>query len=436
VFKYLHQIWQSPTLKRRILITLFILFVFRIAAHITVPNVNVAVLKNVFEQNSLLGVFSALTGGSMESFSIVLMGLAPYINASIIMQLMTVVIPKLETLSKEGIDGRRTINKYTRLLTIPLAFLQSYGMIILLNQSSQGSPLGPLIENVGSASVIIPIMLIITAGTVFLMWLGELITENGIGNGISLIIFAGIISGIPTIFGRILGTYQAGDSTKLMHFILFIIMTLIMLVFVVIISEGQRNIPVTYATRATGGKGEKSMLPIRVNQAGMIPIIFAISMVTFPTVIAQFFSVSTSNTLQAIADFINRYLNANNPTYFYMIVYFLLIVAFSYFYVSVTFNPDNVAENIQKRGGFIPGIRPGRQTADFLAKTSSHLNLFGGSFIALVAVVPILFTKYTTLAPGDVIISGAGLIIMVGVVMELIRQIDSQLVMHDYDRLY
>lgn len=435
MFKYFKQIWQSPTLRRKILFTLFVLLVFRLAAHITVPGVNVSVLSSIFEQNDLLGVFSALTGGSMESFSIVLMGLAPYINASIIMQLMTVVIPKLETLSKEGMEGRRIINRYTRWLTLPLAFLQSYGMIILLNRGTASGPLGPLIADT-SFMALLPIMLIVAAGTVFLVWIGEQITENGIGNGISLIIFAGIISGIPTIFGRMLGTFQAGDTTKITHFGFFMVITLIMLVFVVLISEGQRNIPITYATRATGGKGEKSVLPIRVNQAGMIPIIFAISMVTFPSVMAQFFSVSSSNALQAIADFINKYLNASNPSYFYLVTYFLLIVAFSYFYVSVTFNPDNVAENIQKRGGFIPGIRPGRQTADFLAKTSSHLNLFGGSFIALIAVVPIIFTKYTTLSPGDLIISGAGLIIMVGVILELIRQIDAQLVMHDYDRLY
>lgn len=432
MFKYLHQIWRSAALRRKILFTLFILFVFRFAAHISVPGVNVSVLSQIFQQNSLLGVFSALTGGSMESFSIVLMGLAPYINASIIMQLMTVVIPKLETLSKEGMEGRRQINKYTRLLTIPLAFLQSYGMILLLNRSAQGQ----LIPGATDFISLLPIMTVVAAGTIFMMWLGELITENGIGNGISLIIFAGIIAGMPTVFGRMLGTFQAGDSTKLIHFLLFVVLTLLMLVFVVLITEGQRNIPITYATRATGGKGEKSVLPIRVNQAGMIPIIFAVSMVTFPSVIAQFFSASNSSLLQGIADFIGKYLNSSNPSYFYIVLYFLLIIAFSYFYVSVTFNPDNIAENIQKRGGFIPGVRPGRQTADFLGKTSSYLNLFGGTFIALVAVVPIIFTKYTTLTAGDLIISGSGLIIMVGVILDLIRQIDAQLVMHDYDKLY
>ena len=432
MLKYLHQIWRSPTLRSKILFTLFILFVFRVAGHITVPGVNVEVLSRIFEQNSLLGVFSALTGGSMERFSIVLMGLSPYINASIIIQLMTVVIPKLETLSKEGMEGRRALNHYTRILTVPLAFLQSYGMIILLNNSSGGQ----LVPNLNQFSTLGLIMLTVTAGTIFMMWLGELITEKGIGNGISMIIFTGIVAGIPTHFGRMLGTFEAGDNTKMFHFILFVAMAILMLIFVVLVTEGQRNIPITYATRATGGKGQKSSLPIRVNQAGMIPIIFAISMVTFPAVLAQFFSASSSETLKGIASWIGKYLNSGNPSYLYLVLYFLLIILFSYFYVGVTFNPTTIADSIQKRGGFIPGIRPGTQTAEFLAKTSNHLNLFGGFFIALVAIVPILFTKYTTLSSADLIVSGSGLIIMVGVVLELIRQIDAQLIMHDYEKLY
>jgi preprotein translocase subunit SecY len=403
-----------------------------VAAHITVPGVNIQALSGIFERNQLLGVFSALTGGSMENFSIVLMGLSPYINASIIVQLMTVVIPKLEALSKEGMEGRRQINKYTRILTVPLAFLQSYGMIILLNQSSQGQ----LIPNVGKLQIMLPLMIILTAGTLFTMWLGEMITESGIGNGISLLIFAGIISGMPPIVGRMMGIAQGGDTTKLSYFIIFVLITVLMLIFVVLITEGQRNIPITYATRATGGKGEKANLPIRVNQAGMIPIIFAVSMMTFPSVMAQFFKGSASPTLQSIADFILKYFSATNPTYIYLTAYFLLIIVFSYFYVSVTFNPETVAENIQKRGGFVPGIRPGSQTAEFLGKVSNHMNLFGGIFLAIVATIPIIFTKYTTLSRSDLIISGSGLIIVVGVVLELIRQIDAQLVMHDYDKLY
>ena len=438
MFKYLHQIWQSKTLRSKILFTLFVLLVFRIAAHISVPGVNHQVLGNLFEQNALLGVFSALTGGNMENFSIILMGLSPYINASIIIQLMTVVIPKLENLSKEGMEGRRKINHYTRILTIPLALLQSYGMIILLNNgaSKAGGAGGMLIQNIGDPMVILPIMIIITAGTLLMMWFGELITEKGIGNGISLLIFANIISGMPTIVGRMLATGTAGDTTKLSYFMLFVLMTIIMLIFVVLITEGQRNVPITYATRATGGKGEKSSLPIRVNQAGMIPIIFAVSLVTFPSVISQFFQVSKSVTLQNLASFIVKYFNATNPSYAYLIIYFLLIIAFSYFYVGVTFNPDNVAENIQKRGGFIPGIRPGKQTAEFLGTVSNRMNLFGGIFLGIVAIIPVLFTKYTVLSKSDLIISGSGLIIVVGVVLELIRQIDAQLVMHDYDKLY
>jgi preprotein translocase subunit SecY len=406
--------------------------VYRFAGHITVPGINIAALGHIFEQNELLGVFSALTGGSMDNFSIVLMGLSPYINASIIVQLMTVVIPKLEALSKEGMEGRRTINKYTRILAVPLAFLQSYGMILILNQSAQGT----LISDIHSASVIIPIMIIVTGGTMFMMWIGELITEKGIGNGISLLIFASIVSGMPPIVGRMLGIAQGGDTTKLGYFIFFVAMTVVMLVFVVLITEGQRKIPITYATRATGGKGEKASLPIRVNQAGMIPIIFAVSIMTFPSVMAQFFRGSQSATLQKVADFILKYFSASNPTYIYLIFYFLLIIAFSYFYVGVTFNPEQVAENIQKRGGFVPGIRPGKQTADYLGTVSSHMNLFGGIFIAMIAVFPMMFKKFTPLSSGDLIISGSGLIIVVGVVLELIRQIDAQMVMHDYDKLY
>lgn len=432
MLKYLHHIWQSPTLRRKILFTLFILFVFRLVAHITVPGVNSQVLSQIFGQNSLLGVYAAMTGGSMERFSIVLMGLSPYINASIIIQLMTVVIPKLETLSKEGMEGRRQLNRYTRWLTVPLALLQSYGTIVLLNNSAGGQ----LLPNIGSFKVLGLVMLTVTAGTVFLMWLGELLSEGGIGNGISMLIFAGIIAEMPTHFGRMLGTFEAGDNTKMFHFALFAIMSVIMLIFVVLVTEGQRNIPITYATRATGGKGQKSTLPIRVNQAGMIPIIFAISMITFPSVLAQFFSLSSSETLKSIASVITKYLNSSNPGALYLILYFLLIILFSYFYVGVTFNPDTISDSIQKRGGFVPGIRPGKQTAEFLAKTSNHLNLFGGFFIAIVAVVPMLFTKFTTLSSSDLIVSGSGLIIMVGVVLELIRQIDAQLIMHDYEKLY
>jgi preprotein translocase subunit SecY len=427
---YLSRIWHTPDLRNKILFTLFILVVFRFAAHITIPGVEIEGLQKIFEQNSLLGVFSALTGGSMESFSIVLMGLAPYINASIIIQLMTVVIPHLENLSKEGEEGRKTLNKYTRWLTLPLAFIQSYGMIILLNNSAVS--VGSQLIDTQSFMAMLPVMLAVTAGTVFAMWLGELISEKGIGNGISLLIFAGIVSAMPPIFGQILGVSQY-DSTKLPAFFGFCIFTLILLVIIVYFTEAFRNIPVTYATR--GSQAQKSNLPIRLNQAGMIPIIFAIAMITFPALMAQFMSTSDSVTTKAVSDWILANLSSANPSYFYMVFYFLLVWGFAYFYVSITFKPEQIADNIQKRGGFIPGIRPGSQTEEYLAKTSSNLTFWGGMFLAIVAVLPLLFTKYTSLQSSDLIITGSGLIIVVGVVLELIRQINARLVAHDYDKI-
>lgn len=430
MLKYLKQIWNSKELRKKILFTFFLILIYRLVSHITVPGVDPTALKTILDSSSMLGIFAAMTGGSMDNFSVVLMGISPYINASIIIQLMTVVIPHLENLSKEGEQGRHKINKYTRWLTLPLAFLQSYGMIVLLNSSANGQ----LIADVRDPMLVLPIMLYITAGTVFLMWLGEIITEKGIGNGISMIIMFGIIANMPSVIGRILGLSQYGDSSKLMPFLIFMALTLVILIMVIIFTEGQRKIPLTYTGRAT--RGEKSVLPIKVNQAGMIPIIFAISMVTFPGVLAQFFQNAQSPFLQKVAEFILNNFSTQNPSIMYLVAYFLLVIGFSYFYVSVTFNPEQVAENIQKRGGFIPGIRPGSQTADFLGKTSSYLNLSGGIFLAIVAVVPLIFTKITPLSSGDLIISGSGLIIIVGVIIELINQINTQMVMHDYDKLY
>lgn len=427
---YLAQIWHTPSLRKKILFTFLILVLFRLAAHVTIPGVDTSGIKSIFDQNALLGVYSALTGGSMENFSIVLMGLSPYINASIIIQLMTVVIPHLEQLSKEGEDGRKKLNKYTRWLTLPLAFLQSYGMIVLLNNSAVGT--GSELLDVHSASAMLPVMLAVTAGTVFAMWLGEIISERGIGNGISLLIFTGIVSAIPPVFGRILGISQY-DPSKMPAFIVFCVFTLALLVIITLFTEAIRNIPITYATRGT--QAQKSSLPLRLNQAGMIPIIFAIAMITFPALMAQFMQGSTSATVKAVSSWILAHLSSSSPSYFYMVVYFLLIWGFAYFYVSITFKPDQIAESVQKRGGFIPGIRPGTQTAEYLAKVSGNLTFWGGSFLAIVAVIPLLFTKFTSLQSSDLIITGSGLIIVVGVVLELIRQVNAQLVAHDYDKI-
>jgi len=424
------KIWNTPALRNKILFTLGILIIYRLVTHVTIPGANPDAISSILEKNSLLGVFSALTGGSMKSFSIILMGLSPYINASIILQLMTVVIPKLEQLSNEGEEGRKKINKYTRWLTVPLAFIQSYGMIILLNNSALQS--GKALLEVNNLSIMIPVMLTVTAGTIFAMWLGELISEKGIGNGISLIIFSGIVSAMPSIFVNIIGG-SVYDSSKIPSFISFCVFTLVLLVIITLFTEAYRNIPITYATR--GAQAQKSALPLRLNQSGMIPIIFAIAMITFPALLAQFMSTAKSDTVKSISEWISMYLSSTNPSYFYIACYFALVWGFSFFYISITFKPDQIADNIQKRGGFIPGIRPGSQTAKYLSKVSLNLTFWGGMFLACVAILPLLFTKYTPLQSSDLIISGSGLIIVVGVVLELLRQVNAQLVAHDYDKI-
>jgi preprotein translocase subunit SecY len=432
MFKYIAQIWQSKDLRNKIIFTLFIVAVFRFMTHITLPGVNLEALQLVFERNKLLGAFSLLTGGSAENFSIVLMGLSPYINASIILQLLTVVSSKLEAVSKEGEEGRRKINQYTRWLAFPLAFAQSYGMIRLLNASS---PV-PIIENLNDPAVILPIMVTVSAGTMVLMWLGELISEKGIGNGISILIFMGIMAGIPSLLASTFALAEQ-DTQRLVPLVATFLLTIFFTVMAILITEGQRRIPITYAGHSRSGKGEQAHLPIRINQAGMIPIIFAVSLVTFPSVVGQFLIYAKSAWVQAIGNFFINYFQ--NQSALYLVLYFLLIILFTYFYVSVTFNPDQVAENIQKRGGFIPGIRPGKQTADYLRSVSSHLNLWGGLFIALIAVSPILIQNFfQEVGTGSipVIISGAGLIIVVGVVLDLIRQVNAQLVSHHYERFY
>ena len=429
---YLRQIWNSKDLRKKILFTLGIVILTRFLGQVTIPGADKAALDVIFKQNELLGMFSMLTGGSANNFSIILMGLSPYINASIILQLLTVIVPKLENLSKEGEQGRRIINQYTRLLTIPIAFIQSYGMIMLLNSQSAVQ----IVPNIGHATVILPIMLAVTTGSILLMWLGELMTEKGIGNGVSVIIGLGIIANIPEIIGKSLALAQQ-SSDRLIPFVVTILITLILTVLVIMVTEGQRKVPVTYAGRSVRGRGVQSSLPIRINQAGMIPIIFAVSVMTFPTIISTFLKNSSSESLRNISVFLDTYFHQNSI--FYIAAYFLLTIAFTYFYVSITMNPDQIAENIQKRGGYIPGIRPGKETATYINKISNRLNLWGGLFIAFIAISPMLIQLFfSSMAMGSVptLISGAGLIIVVGVVLELLRQINAQLVMHDYNKLY
>ena len=333
-FQTLKKIWQTNTLRSRILYTILILVVFRIAAHITIPGADMEAIKTIVDNGQqgnggALAVFSLLTGGAMQRFSIVLMGLTPYINASIIMQLLGVIVPSIENLKKEGEIGQKKINQYTRLLSVPLAFVQSYGMMALINQFGGGGT----IVDIKDWGTVLPMMVIATAGTVFLMWLGELITEKGLGNGISLIIFAGIVSTIPT---QIFASLQIAKLPVLLGLIIGMI---VLTIFIVYVSEADRRIPVIYASKR-GGTQQRSFLPLKINQAGMIPIIFAVSLISMPSVLAQFMSQSGSESVRNAANFIALYLNPGSPSFWYNALYALLIWGFTYFYISIVFRTN------------------------------------------------------------------------------------------------
>jgi preprotein translocase subunit SecY len=399
------------------------LVVFRLAAHVPVPGVNAVALKNLFASNQVLGLMNLFSGGGMENFSIVMMGVAPYITSSIIFQLLGMLVPAIEEMNKEE-SGRQKINSWTRLLTVPLGALQAYGMITLLSRSSS--------EILGNISQIdFAVMIItITAGSILLMWIGELITEKKIGNGISLLIFAGIVASLPQAIQRMFLTF---DESQLFMLIGFAIIAIITVIGVVIINEGQRNIPVQYARQVRGNRtfgGTNTHLPLRVNMAGVIPIIFAISVVLFPTMIAQFFIHAKTAWIASAA---SHTITLFNNQLFYGITYFILVFAFTYFYTEIIFHPVKVAENLQKQGGFIPGIRPGKNTSDYLASTTHKIILTGALFLALIAVLPLVVKYFTGMQAFS--IGGTSLLIVVSVVIETVKQIESQLTMREYDGL-
>jgi len=420
----IRQIFKHKDLRMKIFYTLILLIIVRLIFHTPMPGVNLDALAQVFQSNQFLGLIDLFSGGSLTRFSIAMMGVAPFINASIIMQLMTMALPSIEALSKEGDYGRRKIAQYTRYLTVPLAMLQSWGMITLLQRSD--------INILGDVSImrLLALLATITVGTMLVMWLGELITEYGIGNGISLIIFVGILAGLPQ---GLSGTIALFDFSKLLNLLIFVALAVVTICFVVYITEGQRNIPISYAGRGGGNRlfgGQGSHLPLRVNQAGVIPIIFALSLLLFPGLIASFFAGARTPWVAQGAELIQ---NLFQNQIFYGVFYFLLVVFFTYFYTWVIFKPDQVAENIQKSGGFIPGIRPGRQTVDFLGFVSNRITLAGAIFLGLIAILPIIvqaFTGITTLTLG-----GTGLLIVIAVALETMRQIRAQLIMKQYDQV-
>lgn len=415
------QIWKAKDLRNNILFVLGMLVVFRFAAHIPIPGVNSEALKDVFSSNQVLGLMNIFSGGGMQNFSVVMMGVAPYITSSIIFQLLAMIVPKLEEMQKEE-QGRQKINMWTRWLTVPLAIMQSYGMITLLRQSSYAI-LGD-ISNFNLALMI----LTITAGTVFLMWIGELITEKNIGNGISLLIFAGIIAGLPQVVQQTIVSYTSAQLPVILGFVAISIITVI---GVVIINEGQRNIPVQYARQIRGNRaygGTSTHLPLRVNMAGVIPIIFAISIVLFPPMVAQFFVHAKTAFIAGAAQWT---IDIFQNQLFYGIIYFLLVFAFTFFYTEVVFHPTQIAENLQKQGGFIPGIRPGRHTSEYLANTTHKIILVGALFLAIIAVLPLIMRYFTGMQ--SLALGGTSLLIVVAVVIETVKQIESQLTMREYE---
>ena len=416
-------IWTLPDLRQKILFTIGILVVFRFMAHVPLPGVDIAALKNFFAQNPLFGIFDLFSGGAMTNFSVAAMGVYPYITASIIMQLLVPVIPRLQALSQEGELGSHKINRITHFITIPLAGLQGYAMIALLRAREVTiEPLGAL--------TIASIIMTMVAGTMFLVWLGELITERGIGNGISIIIFGGIVAGVPGIVGRGIVDAQAGNPGGL---IAYIILTLAMLALIVIFVEAHRRIPVQYA-RSTfrGGRmyrqSGSTYIPLRVNTAGMIPLIFALALMQLPATIATFFM----NPIGQDPNFWNTiYSLFQSNTALYNVLYFALVIGFAFFYTMVIFEQMNLPQTLQQQSGFIPGVRPGKATADYLNAVIKRITFGGALFLAVVAVMPFIAQKITGVTA--LVIQSTAMLIAVGVALDTMKQLEAQLTMRRYE---
>ena len=411
---------RIPDLRRRILFTVGMLVIFRFIAHVPLPGVDPAALQELFQRNALLGMLDLFSGGAMRYFSVVAMGVYPYITATIVMQLMVPIIPRLQALSQEGEAGRNKINQYTHWLTVPMAGVAAYGQLILLQRegaviSAPGLPMAATV-------------LAMIAGTMFLVWLGELITEYGIGNGISIIIFGGIVAALPTMIGQ--GFLAAGNTLGLAVYAFIAIATMAV---IVIFTEAHRRIPVQYARSVFRGgrmyrQAGSTHIPLRVNTAGMIPLIFGMSLVIFPGMIASYFAAPVG----ADPNFANTIQNLFNPnSMFYWGIYFVLVVAFTFFYTTVIFQQQDLPGVLQRQGGFIPGIRPGKHTADYLNQVIRRITWGGALFLAVVAIVPFLAREITNVQV--IQLSSMGLLIMVGVILDTMKQIEAQLVMRRYE---
>ena len=404
---------KTQEMRKKILFTLMMFLIFRIGSHIPVPGIDKTQIAALIEQIKLLGFFDTISGSALKNVSIFAMSITPYINASIIIQLLTVIFPRLEAIAK---DDRKKIVEYTRYLTVGLGFIQALGMAIYFRNS------GAMAD--ASVMSMIIVILSLTAGTACLMWIGELITEKGIGNGISLIIFAGIVSRIPGGIAYLIEYAQQGVM-NIVFILIFLVVALAAIICVIIVNQGERRVPVQYAKRVVGRKmygGQSTHIPIKVNSAGVIPVIFAMSLMFFPGTIASFFPDN------AVASWISQNFSFDNVAY--NLIYAALIIFFTYFYSSITFNPIDVADNIRKNGGFIPGIRPGRPTSEYIMKVMSRITFFGGLFLACIAVLPAVLMGVANM---DLYFGGTSLLIVVGVAIDTMKQIESNMMMRNYE---
>jgi preprotein translocase subunit SecY len=421
--KKLAMIWRIKEVRNSILTVLGILLLFRLTSHIPIPGVDIEALRKFFASNQYLGLLNIFSGGTFQNFSVTAMGVGPYITASIIIQLLTMVIPRLEEIQKDGQGGQRRLNQYMRVLTVPLAALQSYGVIRIINTSSRQQILGNL-----SPYQLLTIIVAMTAGSMFLMWIGEIISEKKVGNGISLIIFAGIIARLPSMVEQAATTFDASQIITLASYLVIGIVTIAGVVF---ITEAQRNIPVTYARFVRGQSstgGSTTHLPLRVNMGGVIPIIFAISIILFPPLIAQYLMGAKTVWLASAATWVY---DVSKNRLIYAVSYFVLVVFFTYFYTAVIFRPEQIAENLQKQGGYIPGIRPGLPTAEYLQYVTNRVLIVGALFLAVIAVLPLAVSQLT--GTQNLVIGGTSLLIVVSVIIETVQQIEAQLIMREYD---
>jgi len=419
-FNKIKLVFEDRTLSRRILFVVMILLLFRLGANIPIPGVNVAELENLFAGNQFLGLLNVFSGGGLSNISILMLGVGPYITASIIMQLLTMMFPALKELYHEsGEEGRRKFTQFSRLLTVPLALLQGYGLLALLQ--GQG-----VVFDLTFAQTAVNVVVIAT-GSIILMWLGELINEYGIGNGVSLLIFAGIVAGIPAAIGQLAVNYAA---SQIPIYLAFVVAAILIVAGVILVTEAERPIPVTYAKQVRGNRvygGLSTYLPIRVNQAGVMPIIFALSILLFPQMLINFLSGVDNATVKTIADSLLAVLN---NTWVYAILYFVLVFVFTYFYSAITFDPEAISHNLQKSGAFIPGIRPGEPTARHISKIVTRLTLVGALFLGLVAMLPLIMQAVTGLAA--LAIGGTALLIVVSVALDFVKQVDAQTTLREY----